>query len=130
MHLIYSQDECPCGNLPTTITKTDHEDEAIVVDVVTGVGLRCRLCGRSFKGQLVPGDATLGSELASRGNDGRPRLSLSAARHARVTPFERLKRLAGGSGYSITRAQADEIGALLATRITTAPEEWQPRADV
>jgi hypothetical protein len=67
--------------------RTDHEDEVIVYDVVTEkVGLRCRLCGRKFKGQLVPGDAMLGTHAASEGNDGRPRLSLSAAKHVAATP--------------------------------------------
>lgn len=83
----YSKDECPCGNFPPVIVRTDHEDEAIVFDVVTGnVGLRCRLCGRKFTAQLIPGDAMLGGHMVSEGNDGRPRLSLSAAKYVQAAP--------------------------------------------
>lgn len=34
-----------------------------------------------------------------------------------LTPFEQLKRLAGGSGYTISREQYDQIVGLLATRV-------------
>ena len=37
-----------------------------------------------------------------------------------LTPFEQLKRLAGGTGYSVSREEYDEITALLATRVRSA----------
>lgn len=45
----YTQDECPCRTwLPLDPMRTNHEDEAIVFDVITQVAHRCRLCGRKF----------------------------------------------------------------------------------
>lgn len=75
----YSQDECPCGTA-SMLVRTNHEDEAMVFDVVTELRHRCRLCGRRFTMQMVPGDYTVGGagELVGRGYDGHPLLSMSA----------------------------------------------------
>jgi hypothetical protein len=74
---------CPCQNLPSGgPDKTDHEDELIVVDAITEVTHRCRLCGRKIPVRYIPGDATMGGDpekLISKGNDGHPILSYAAA---------------------------------------------------
>ena len=75
----FTQDSCPCGQLPLSPMKTNHEDEAIVFDTVTMLKHRCRLCGRKFDVQMVPGDAMLGEHAASEGYDGQPALSITAA---------------------------------------------------
>ena len=72
--------ECPCYHLLPKHIRTNHEDDAIVFDVITEVTHRCRLCGRRFIVQMIPGDALLGSNPASQGVDGRPLISLIAAK--------------------------------------------------
>jgi hypothetical protein len=79
----YTQDECPCRHLPVEPSKTDHEDEAIVFDVITQVAHRCRLCGRKFTVEMVPGDLTFDvhhDKMISRGHDGHPLLSITSAK--------------------------------------------------
>jgi hypothetical protein len=80
----YSQNECPCGTwLPLEPTRTNHEDEAIVFDIITRVAHRCRLCGRRFTVEMVPGDFTIGGhpdKVVSHGHDGRPSLSITEAK--------------------------------------------------
>lgn len=76
----YSQDVCPCGYLPPVMMTTNYKDEAIVFDVITPVAARCRLCGRKFTLELIPGDFSLegNEDLASCGYEGEPLLSMGA----------------------------------------------------
>jgi hypothetical protein len=83
MAYTYTQDKCPCRDLAVESCKTNHEDEAIVFDVITKVAHRCRLCGRKFTVEVVPGDFTYGDKPFSEGHDGHPLLSITAAK-ARV----------------------------------------------
>lgn len=79
----YTKAECACGTwLPSDPMRTTHEDEAIVVDVITSVAHRCRLCGRKFTVEMIPGDYAMGGhpdKVVSRGHDGHPLLSITQA---------------------------------------------------
>jgi hypothetical protein len=80
----YTQDECPYATwLPLESMRITREDEAIVFDVITRVAHRCRLCGRRFTAEMIPGDYTLGGhpdKAVSRGHDGHPSLSMAEAK--------------------------------------------------
>jgi hypothetical protein len=80
MAYTYSQDVCPCRELAVEPCKTNHEDEAIVFDATTMVAHRCRLCGRKFTVEMVPGDFAYGERPFSESNDGHPLLSITAAK--------------------------------------------------
>ncbi len=83
MAYTYTQDECTCHELPLEPTKTNHEDEEIVFDVITRVAHRCRLCDRKFTVEMIPGDFTMGGhpdKVVSKGHDGHPLLSIAAAK--------------------------------------------------
>ena len=71
----HQRSNCVCRDVPSTPIKTDHEDDLIVHDVVMRVPHRCKLCGRKFDVQYVPGDYLLGDHRASEGYRGKPLLS-------------------------------------------------------
>jgi hypothetical protein len=63
--------------------KTNHENEAIVFDIISALAHRCRLCGRKFTAEMLTLDFTYGDHTLSEGHDGHPLLSITAAK-ARV----------------------------------------------
>jgi hypothetical protein len=74
---VYDQASCPCRNLASEPTKTNHQDEMIVFDVPMTVMHRCLGCGRRFNVQMVPGDYMVGSHRISEGYQGKPLLERS-----------------------------------------------------
>lgn len=71
---------CRCADLPTDgPDRTDHEDELLVVDEITSVVHRCKLCGRKVRVRYIPGDYVASNDAGgvpiSRGVRGSPILS-------------------------------------------------------